>query len=197
MIGRLSVAFAALSLCASSMATTRVPPIYVKNPSIRQVVCDQGLGTAFSIGPGKFITAAHVASASGCEIDGHPITRFYFSGKLDFAVVTSAAQAPAMKLDCSGYRDRDHYFAVGFAGGFPKQRLIVLQSSHAATAILSPFSRFGHILTGSPTIIPGMSGGPITNRAGEVVGIVNAYNSFMVLSISRELRDTFLCGAAV
>ena len=44
-----------------------------------------------------------------------------------------------------------------------------------------------------PQVIPGMSGGPILNSRGEVVGVVNRYTREMPLSYSRALKDTSVC----
>lgn len=38
-----------------------------------------------------------------------------------------------------------------------------------------------------------MSGGPVFNSAGRVVGVVNGYNKGAPLSYSQALKDTALC----
>lgn len=188
MIGKLALALASLTL--ASPAVPQAIPAYVKHPGIRQVVCDEGMGSAFSIGGGKFVTAEHVSNNSNCEIDRQPIVNFYVSARQDFAVVTSAAEASPIEIDCGGYRDGEVYFAAGYAGGYPKQRLIIVRGSMRA------MQDGKVILTGSPTVIPGMSGGPILDSAGRVVGIVNSYNTKHAMSMSRELADTYLCKGA-
>jgi S1-C subfamily serine protease len=45
-------------------------------------------------------------------------------------------------------------------------------------------------------VIPGMSGGPVIDQTGAVVGTTNAYMPDTGISFSRDLRDTSFAGRA-
>jgi hypothetical protein len=50
-----------------------------------------------------------------------------------------------------------------------------------------------YVLFGAETVIPGQSGGPLLNQAGEAVGTVNAFNPFLGISYSTPFKDTQIC----
>jgi S1-C subfamily serine protease len=53
------------------------------------------------------------------------------------------------------------------------------------------------VLIGEYNYIPGMSGGPVLDELGQVVGTVNAYIPGTPISLSREMRDTSVCGHGI
>jgi hypothetical protein len=187
MFTRCLAALAAL-VCNSAAAPDTIPdapiPYY---PQIHQVSCDLGKGSAVRIGDDTYVTAAHVSKLSGCSIDGEPLQVVNQSGELDFTILHSNAHGRGLKINCGGFVPGDFYYATGFAHGWPIQTTILLRATafkgwHGFT-----------ILYGPQTVIPGQSGGAVMNAAGELVGIVNAYNSALGLSFSRPLSETVLC----
>ena len=178
-------------LKAGALALVSVPlgSYPANHPMVEQVRCDQGSGTAFQI-DGRYVSVNHVTAMSGCKIAGKPVMVTYAEQGGDFSIADRVGLG-GLKVDCSGFRDGHWYFAIGYARGLPTQTMVVLRASKATTRTVD---RDGYyILTGRPTVIPGMSGGPILNAAGEVVGTINAYNPMFGLSHSRELKGTPLC----
>lgn len=186
---------ALLALALSTPAVPQIPPTYVKHSAVKQVICDNGLGSAFRVGPTTFATAAHVADNAGCEIEDQPITVEQIDQATDYALVSVpvAPKGLVMDLDCSGFTDKQFYYAIGYAGGFPKQRHLVVRFSQTVTNLARAFVKGLSALVGPVYFIRGMSGGPVTNSEGRATGIVNAFDPFLGLSFSRPLSETPLC----
>jgi S1-C subfamily serine protease len=185
--------YAAIAALLALVSSPAIPQAQIKNPAVKQVICDRALGSAFRIADGTFVTAAHVSANPGCEIDGLPIRTVHFDGYQDFAVVATDEEggAFAMEYSCEGFQSGAFYFANGYAAGLPRQHLIMLGSDPAMNALFGDGGL--HILSGAAQFIPGMSGGPVMNVEGKVVGIVNALNRYFGFSLSRSIGDTVLC----
>lgn len=174
-----------LSLVAATPASDDLT--FIDHPSVRQVLCTEGRGSAFQTDHG-WVSVAHVTAMKGCFIDGQPIEVTEQDGEHDFSRlnVFSIRNVP-MRIDCSGYKPGEYYWSAGYAFGRPFQTRIRIM----ATGFSLPDGK--RILVGEYSVIPGMSGGPIYNDAGEVVGLVNAFLPGSGISLSRELKDTSLC----
>ena len=176
----------ALSLALLSWpASTASKQSTVNFPAVRQIVCAGGKGTGFRIADGRWVSVAHVTNNLACSIHGMPLGAKDEPG--DFSITDYEGKAGGFPVNCEGFKPGEYYFAIGYAGGFEWQTM----TRHMATYKLSDDGY--RILLGSPTVIPGMSGGPILNAKGEVVGTVNMYSKIYPLSFSRELKDTSLC----
>lgn len=173
----------ALALALSAPVSPAEPPYHY--PQIKQVICDGAKGTAFRLGS-LVVTAAHVTSRRVCRIEGREIAAEDEFG-LDFATLSGLPIGKGMKINCEGFVPGRWYHAVGYAGGNPWQMTVTV------LATWEKADNGVRILLGYPTFIPGMSGGPVMNGAGEVVGIVNSYWRGQPYSGSRELKDTSLC----
>jgi hypothetical protein len=157
-------------------------------PLVSQVICDKGKGTAFRIGGNRFLSVAHVTIHSGCAIDGHPIKVIENDTKLDFSIIEAGPKRiGGFKINCGGFQTSQWYWSNGFALGLSYQTTVALYS----TAYDDNTGK--RIFIGRHMVIPGMSGGPVLNPAGEVVGLVNAYHPLFGLSFSRALKDTSVC----
>lgn len=167
---------------ASAAAPTVGLPQYA---DVVQVVCADAKGSAFRINDHQLLTAAHVSTNIACKIDGQPIVSREEDG-LDFAVLEMPGHG-GFKINCEGFKTGTYVFAVGFAGGNEWQTL----TRHYVT-----YKDTGdgmRVLLGFPAVIPGMSGGPVFNEKGEVVGVVNRYSPGFPISYSRPLSDTSVC----
>ena len=178
----------AIALPALLLANSGHDPVkanVVAYPQVKQVDCATGKGSAFLTDRG-WISVAHVTNQLGCAIDGTPIGAAR-EGTLDFSRVDYAGKGRGFKVNCDGFKAGTYVWAIGFAGGYSWQTM---------TRHLVTYKDSGdglRLLLGAPTVIPGMSGGPVLNEAGEVVGVVNAYSLGFPVSFSRALRDTSVC----
>ena len=184
MIRKFGVLLGALSLAY---------PIEAKAPglttyeAVKQVRCGRGSGTAFRVRGGDFVSAAHVTTIGGCTINDTPIEGAV-EGDLDVAIIKGLPNdGPSFPINCEGMTPNTYVFAVGYAAGFPWQTMTRL----LVTAQRSPNGFVG--LYGTPTVVPGMSGGVVINEAGEAVGVINMFTPFGPWSLSRSLSDTSLC----
>lgn len=189
MLALKALALPVVALCLASTSSAP-PPEYIafqNVPGVHLIDCTEGSGTAFRIGPHHLLSAAHVTAMHGCAIDGAPATVIQQDGARDFAQIDANVPGPGLKVSCEGYRAGEWVWAVGYAHGAPFQTAIALYATYLKAGDGK------RVLIGPYTVIPGMSGGPIMNARGEVVGIVNAFIPDTEISFSRELKDTDLC----
>lgn len=153
-----------------------VPVVFA---STFQVVTDRGTGTAFHIGGGEFLTAAHVVdSASSIELrhGGRRLTaaRVGYDTATDIALLrANGAGVPALSFgDVSGIGP-GHALAVA---GYPPS---VNRTPSVVSGLLSKFVRdpsfgAGTYIQTDAAVNPVNSGGPVFDRCGAVVGLVVA-----------------------
>lgn len=193
----LTLLAASASLAVATPADAFPPVVHYDNertntqyPLVDQVSCDKARGTAFRIGQTTYMTAAHVVSTNNgaCKINGNPVTIIEFDGALDYAIIEAGPPVREhLRLSCEGYNKSEWYWSNGYAFGLAFQTSVALYSS----AFDSDTGM--RLFIGKHTVIPGMSGGPVMNAKGEVVGIVNMYNPLFGISFSRALKDTSIC----
>lgn len=184
MIGKLLCG--ALALAFSAQARTVEPRTISGFEAVKQVDCTRSKGSAFRVRGGRMVSVDHVTSNIGCEIEGRPITAVGESG-LDFSIIDQPNAGTGFPVNCDGFIPGRYYFAVGYARGWKWQTMVMLLATYVQT------ENGYRLLLGDPTVIPGMSGGPILDEHGAVVGTVNAYTRGAPFSFSRELKDSSLC----
>lgn len=181
---------AAFMLAAPSPIAVEIQPgsksSYPHDPAaIVRLEChaDDGgaIGTAVKIGRHTYITAAHVVDGRECAINGAPATVTVTGVPgLDFAMLTGPASNVFLPITCKGFKFGRIYLARGYAfGGYALAAMPWL-----ATAI-----PWGTLRMAIGDAHPGMSGGPLLDKRGRVVGIVNTRWPSMALPLS----ETGLC----
>lgn len=156
-------------------------------PGVYRVDCAEGRGTAFRVRKNHFFSVAHVTAMHQCNIEGHPITVTEQDGANDFSQLDADLPGPVLRISCEGYHAGEWVWSTGYAGGMPFQTGIALYPTYMKD------NTYKRVLVGPYAVIPGMSGGPVFNGRGEVVGLVNAYIPGTGISFSRDLRDTSAC----
>jgi hypothetical protein len=159
---RATIAALALTFGLSGPANAKV----VIDPApIVQVVCEDRRGSAVRIDHDTYISVAHVAEAKGCKIEGTPVEVFQLDSK-DFVILKGPQGKVTASYSCRGFKRDAEYLAVGYGNGWPVLMYQPLRAS-GYKVIGQPYQMF----TGE--VIPGMSGGPVYDKRGKVIGVIN------------------------
>ena len=166
------------------------PTTFVTHPYVERVQCNEGSGTAFKIKDGRWLSVNHVTENSGCTIDGKPITVLSTDTANDFSIIYVADNRKGgIEVNCEGFRDHEWYFGIGHGKGLITPQAKAVRYS----ALMTIFGSKKWGILQANRFVPGMSGGPVLDQTGRVVGTVNAYGIFERISFSRQLRDTEIC----
>ena len=155
-----------------------------------KVVTRWGIGSAFYIGGGEFVTAAHVvedASAIRLTSAQMPATSAVVVGYLpdsDVAILRASSSLPAL----TWHNDETSVgMAVGIAG-YPAGLGDVASISTGVVSRAFTGRGVSYVLTDAATS-PGNSGGPLFDACGQVIGIISSkigggYYEGMVLAVA-------------
>jgi S1-C subfamily serine protease len=181
------------SVAVDAISPTAPTPWLIDHDTIPRISCimpgAMGTGTGIVIDADRVITAKHVVDRGLCTVDGNEIESIHpLVGTQDF--VELKLKKPAFELraliSCAGFKEGEEYLATGYA-----------LSGHKAVTQLVLGSRTKD--NGSRTYLrgsftPGMSGGPVSDLRGRIVGIVNAYSlNGVTLAYSIALKETPIC----
>lgn len=154
--------------------------------AISVVQCGNAVGTAFHIGGGRYLTAAHVVQHGGCTIGGSAVSVTKQDGMLDVAELKAPPIAAKLTVDCRPPKPNRHYLAVGYSGGIMRLHLPLIYSAFGR----DPGNGNGMFV--GPDVHPGMSGGPLIGEDYRVAGIVTQRWPSRV----RSLADSHVCKGA-
>jgi hypothetical protein len=151
-----------------SMALASSWPIEKIEPSMAKFYSGtEGQCSAFSIAPGKWVTASHCLNGGPYTLDrthSASVTEAQ-DGGYGLAVLTSDLKRPGLKLGDKPKRGED-VLQTGYGAGGPLlffEGVVVIPAITFDGAPLQFTSALG---------MPGMSGGPIVNRKGRIVSVV-------------------------
>lgn len=138
-------------------------------------VGDEGSCTGFVIDQARHyvMTAAHCQSHDTLWIDRVPATVVSRDTKKDLLVVEAAhldPSRPALHLAAKNPVRGSEVMSVGF--GYGLERPFFRQSHVQDDQVM--ISGNGPYISTDSTFVPGQSGGPVVNAAGEIVAIVQA-----------------------
>lgn len=167
---------------------------------LEQTAIQFGSGTI--IAHDRVLTAQHVVEgATMCTIAGKvPVKVSYINAAIDIAVLDAPlGSSPVTPITCDPYAKDQPYLMFGYAKGtefaldFGK-----FSGQYADMKIADPSASGGirimnHMALFPGSTTPGMSGGPVIDMSGHVVGINNATGDSF--AASRQLADTELCTA--
>ena len=158
--------------CASR--PTSVEPMLEKASVSVVAVGREGatIGTAWAVGPGLFLSNAHVVSDGTIYLQAangrsHGVKDIVRDSKLDLALFKSTLQMPSLRLAPRDAALGSEIYVLGnpFGKGLSVSRGIVGALPGALVDI--------DLMQLDVNVNPGNSGGPVVNVHGEVVGIVS------------------------
>jgi hypothetical protein len=173
-------------------------PYFLNIGLVERIVCGDAAGT--SVGTGARIdvdivlTANHVVKGRPCLIDGEPAELLHADPALDVAVLRAATKSyngTRMLVSCEPVAPGQTYYGVGwaFSADLAVQRFVATNGKSRDRGFEGEMLMRGNGY-------PGMSGGPVIDANGFIVGIVNgSQGDGLSLMASRSVRDTFLCKA--
>lgn len=159
-----------------------------QNGSIVRLSINGGHGvcTAFVINQEKrfYLTDDHCIDTD-MAIGDASVEEVFHAPEIDIAVVQAVGPAGvALKPFLGEITQADGYVAKGFANGLETMTEI---KTRVVFPIFAVDQTHGTWMLTWPTVIPGMSGGPVQNEAGEVITVVEVASPRYNLSISRPM----------
>jgi serine protease Do len=145
-------------------------------------------GTAFSIaGDGRWLTARHVIEGCGQVVirtarrKGIKVQRIVTHPNADVAILWTRGGAPSLALSAAQLKTGQSGFGIGFPGGNPGdvhgqilgRRVMRISGQYRTNEPVIAWSQLRRVPDNGPNLA-GMSGGPMLDRAGRVIGIVVA-----------------------
>jgi len=152
-------------------------------------------GSGVVIGRNTVLTALHVVYGNSCAIEGQPVKIISSSVSEDVAIISVnlLTNSPIARYSCDGFKSGERYVSFGFASSGAKYEPLIAANNTVST---NPSNKFPFqvdnlsVLKG--TILHGMSGGPIINDNGLIIGINNGSDSKSIVG-SRPISETPLC----
>jgi S1-C subfamily serine protease len=131
--------------------------------------------TAFAVAPRKFMTANHCVNGTQMKVDGRPFLLLKADKKTDLAVLIVDIDVPALRLSKTLAHRGDEVTGVGYAFAFDKLSFsinrVLFTNYDGGGVVTYP----GMWVYGS--YVGGMSGGPVLDQSGKVLGMVQQSNS--------------------
>lgn len=171
-----------------------------RRSEVQNIVCGGQTGSAFYIDETTLVTANHVAESDTCVNRGPTNNR---SREIEVIDRDSTGDVAVLRgprvsrertytVNCDGFVPGEHYYGGGYVQDGSEYRSVPMTARNEAYRVdLDGQTTLGS-LDGS--VQQGMSGGPIVNDRGEVVGIITAQpRDNTNITLSQEMRDTHFC----
>jgi trypsin-like peptidase len=145
--------------------------------------------TAFSIDPRKWLTAAHCIGTE-ITIDGHPAFVVAVDIKQDLAVLVSDYSKPALRIRKAPLTVLEDAIGLGFGYSwkFPLTTRHYAQLMNFSPSLDDIFP--GTFYMGG--FIGGQSGGPLIDKSGQVVGIIQRSDSQIGYGVGSDTILNFI-----
>ena len=160
--------------------------------AIALITCGEYMGTAFWISPHRIITANHVSGDRSCSIGGIPLIRVRNDYMQDVAEFSGLPSRAYIRVRCYAPRRAAVVHASGYAYGAFRHTSRLIVTDRRDDGRDEPIARGMVEMNGRS--FPGMSGGPMMNRDGEVVALLSRGRPGPnPATWGRLLRESFIC----
>ena len=141
--------------------------------AVWQVTTPNGIGTAFHVGEGRWLTAEHV-------IRGRSSVTLTNSGQSITATVATSDRTADMAILTSNSAPRSLPFGAldevgpgnhAYAMGYPFYTADTAAVSRGIISRVGEYPNLGTVIQTDASVNPGNSGGPLLNECGQVIGM--------------------------
>jgi hypothetical protein len=183
---------AALSLVAVASAASAASA--QTDPAIRPVECGDEHGTAFATNDNRFTTAAHVAREGNCQLSpAQPLRVMDYDDRRDYARGRTATFGGNLRVSCEPIVGGQQYILVGYPAGTNEERRVFARATGEVHNIRQGNLRLDGLVSLRGVAVRGMSGGPVLNQSGDVVGIISSVSTSARLTLVQPIINTDYC----
>lgn len=157
-----------------------------------QTVMGEGACTAFAIAQRMYLTADHCTPGQAdwdFMMDGHKAFVVKADETTDLAIVMTDIDKPILSLREAPLVIDEDVKAMGYAYGFLQPITIALKTQILEYTLEESIYP-GTIFT--PGVIGGMSGGPIFDHQGRIIGIVQRGSAMIAYGVSNKTLREFI-----
>jgi S1-C subfamily serine protease len=151
--------------------------------------------TGFAVDRGRILTAAHCLG-DNMQANGNPVVVLKADAYYDLAALAMPTTMPALALREKDIERGEAVTAVGFGFGFtvptPIEAIVMLVNYQVPAQDVERTYPPMHFY--QPAFIGGMSGGPVVDESGRVIGMVQMSGEGVGLGVSTLIMRAFLLG---